>query len=154
MIFNFKLPEKNNPEIVVKTSIWSKPKIFVNNTQMKRLKEKGKPYSITMSDGTIRKIFMKLNPLDPVPRIFFGNSEILLARKLLWYEYLLGGIPLILIIIGGALGAAIGVITSVFNFNMLRKEYSLFIKILLTTAMTIISFIAYSTVATIFLQII
>ncbi|GAA0182109.1 hypothetical protein SH2C18_45430 [Clostridium sediminicola] len=154
MIFNFRLPEKNSPEIVVKTSIWSKPKIFVNNIQMKRLKEKGKPYSITMSDGTIRKIFMKLNPLDPVPRIFFGNNEILLAKKLLWYEYLIGGFPLILIIIGGALGGAIGVTASVFNFNIFRKEYSLFTKILLTTAITIISFTAYLTVATIFFKVI
>lgn len=154
MIYNFKLPDEKSPDIVVKTSIWNKPKVFVNNIEIKRLKEKGKPYAITINDGTIKKIFVKLNPPDPIPKILFEDNEILLARKLLWYEYILGGIPLILFIIGGALGAAIGIIASIFNFNLLRKEYSIFIKILLTTAMTILSFIAYFIAATIFLQII
>lgn len=77
---------------------------------------KGKPFIIRMNDGSEKKMFVENVLFDYVPKVIVEGKEILLARKLLWYEYLLGGIPLILVVIGGMLGAIIGIIGSFLNF--------------------------------------
>jgi len=131
MSYTVNLSETNSPQVTIKTSIWSKPQVLVNGQKVKPLKEKGRPYPIVMNDGITKKIQLKFSFIDPVPKVIYDEKEILLDRKLKWYEYALGGIPALLIFAGGAIGAAIGVIASFFNMKIIRSEMSMIIKSIL-----------------------
>lgn len=131
MIYKFKLSETTSPEIIVKSSMWSRPQVLVNDNKVKPVKGKGRPYPIVMNDGTTKEICLKYSFIDPVPKIICEGNEILLDRKLRWYEYALGGIPALLIFLGGAIGAVIGIMASFFNMKVIRSDMSIILKSIL-----------------------
>ncbi|ATW26925.1 hypothetical protein [Candidatus Formimonas warabiya] len=151
MIYKTNLPTNSNLEITIETSLWSKPKFYVNGKLTERVKEKGNPYIIKLEDGTSEKVFLKLNPFDNVPIIKFKDEEILFVRKLYWYEYVLGGLPLILVIIGGALGGLLGALGAIMNFRIIRTDYSLPLKAVFILGVTILSYFCYILVASLLL---
>lgn len=147
MRFKFKLQKEGSPEIEIEKSFLGKSKVYVHEREVERLKEKGKPFLIRMNDGTEKKMFVEDVMFDYVPKVVVDGKEILLVRKLFWYEYLIGGIPLILIVRGGMIGALIGIIGSFLNFRVLRMGYSPAIKFLYVSVITISTFLSYLTIA-------
>ncbi len=150
MKHKFKLPEANWPEIEIDQSLWwGKIKVFVNGKEIKRLNEKGKPFPITMFDGSIKKMFVKSGGFDYVPKIIIDGKEMLLARKLLWYEYILGFLPLLLLLYGGAIGGALGAVGALLNVRIFRTDWPMVVKVLSVFGVTLLSAIAYLIGATI-----
>ncbi len=149
MKYKFKLQEGNNPEIELEKSFWlGNIKVYVNGKEVARLKEKGKPFPLPMGDGTVKKMLVK-GWLDDVPKVIVDGKEILLARKLFWYEYVLGFIPAVLLM-GGALGGAFGVIGIMFNFKILRSSHTMLIKSLFILGVTVFLFFCYVAFANLF----
>ncbi len=89
---------------------------------------------------------------DGIPKVSIEDKEVLLARILLWYEYLIAGFPLVLVIVGGAIGGIFGALATVYNFRIIRSNMSLLLKILSIIATTIISGILYIIFAALFLS--
>ncbi len=144
MKFRFALAEHGGPNITIEESIWfGKVRVYVNDIELKRLKEKDKAFLIQMNDGSFRKMIVKNSIFDYVPKVFMDEKEIRLARKLHGYEQIMAGIPLLLVFVGGVLGAIFGVLGAFFNFRILRTEYSLASKILFILGITSICVIGY-----------
>jgi hypothetical protein len=146
MRFKFKLQEEGSPEIEIEKSFFGKVKVYYNEKEAERLNEKGKPFLIRMGDGKEKKIFVQDVYFDYVPKVIVDGKEINLARKLIWYEYLLGGIPLILIS-GGMIGALIGILGVYLNFMVMRARSFTAIKALYVAGITIFSFLLYLVIA-------
>lgn len=66
-----------------------------------------------------------------------------LKAKLKWYEYLICGIPFILIAVGGGLGGALGVLAFLTNIKMWKSGKSVVLKIILILVITASSFIVW-----------
>lgn len=146
-----KLPETTSPDIKFNIAFNGKVKVYVNGNEIKRSKEKGKPYLIPMTDGSVGKIFLKRGFVDNVPKVLYNNKEILLVEKLEWYEYAICALPLLLLFLGGAIGALFGALGTVINLNIFRNIKSITIKVLLSIVVLGISWLLYFIVALSFL---
>jgi hypothetical protein len=128
--------------------ITSKFKLFRNEIEIFQSLEKGKPYVITASDGSIH------NAYHNITFSFTKNSITIIKKK--WIEKkielhqkVLTLLPILLVFWGGILGAIIGLIGLVFNQKIFNSDNSKTTKILqsigiLISVMVLYSFIAYA----------
>lgn len=119
-------------------------KVFENDREVERLKEKNKPFLL----DNIDKLYIKSNGLDfIVPKVIINTEEILLARKLTSFEQLLCFSPSPLIIIGGAIGGGLAVTGAIINLNLIRSgnnKVSRYVKVI---TCSIASYILYFSIA-------
>jgi hypothetical protein len=131
----FKLPETDGPEIEVIDPFWTlRPKVYVDQKEIKHLKEKGKPYSIKLTDGTIKKIFIDDGLPDFVLHVWVDGKKLPLLRKLHAWEYVIAYSPLVLLSLGGAIGGGLGAIAAVTNLKILRFNCPTILRIILILA--------------------
>jgi hypothetical protein len=78
-----------------------------------------------------------------VPQLVVDGSAIPLVQPLKWYEWLWGGLPMLLVFAGGALGAVIGFIAFSVNSKIFRAPFSLFLKFLTTAAISMVAVMVY-----------
>lgn len=141
MKFDFKLDEKNSIEIT--RSFWlGKTLVKVNGTEVAKRKD-GNYYPIKQGKGKERQMKILGAGFDGVPRVFIDGKGLQIARKLYWYEYLVVCMPLAIIFIGGTMGAVIGAIAAAFNFNIIRREYSYAVRLLLVLAISVAAVLLY-----------
>lgn len=146
MEYKFKLDETAGVEVrITDRSKWSgKFDVYVNDSIVKPLKEKNRPYLVSMPDGSVKKMFIKNIFFDPVPRVKIDGKEILLARKLFWYEHFLAVVfPLLLLVSGGAIGGVCGGAAACFNYRVLRSSSFWPGKILKIFGISFIAFVCY-----------
>lgn len=79
-------------------------------------------FDVRDNQGQTRVIQLKSNGIDPIPKIILGEETILLVRPLAWYEYLWMGLPIALVFVGGALGAALGAAALYASARVFRSE--------------------------------
>ena len=121
MRYPFNLPELPGRRIEVELAgIFSSPKLFVDEQPANKGAKRGE-FLVRGTDG--RDVLMGLKTsLDPVPQGLCAGRTIRLADPLTWYQWLLTGIPLVLVFIGGALGGLLGGIAMAFNVRILRLD--------------------------------
>ena len=141
MKFQFSLAHKKRVSVELAIPFWfGKTRVYVNEKEAFQLEEKGKPYDLKLPDGSMKKMYVKNSFMDVVPKVFIDGEEILFARKLLWYEYFLALMPLVLLV-AGAIGGLFGGGAMVFNLRIWRTDFPLSLKVGLNIAITFIAFI-------------
>lgn len=153
MKHNFQLADFPNSNFELQISIWTgKLKLIMDNTLVEQGKEKGKPFLITTADGRITKAYPKPSFPDPIPTFEINGKKNQLVEKLKWYEYVIGGLPIVLLFAGGAIGGAIGGLCVMLNFSILRSPGSLPSKYVKILCLIIASFLIYFIIARFFLK--
>jgi len=76
-------------------------------------------FSLRRDDGTEAVAQLHGQLLDPIPQVRVDDERIRLAPPFAWYEWLLAGLPLLLLA-GGALGGVLGGLFVVLNGRILR----------------------------------
>jgi len=143
MNYSFTLDELPGQELMLRSSIWTgKVQLFVEGNEMERSAEKGRPFIVPGRHGEVR-IRVKQTFPDYSPKLFVNNRALRLERPLVWHEYLVSGLPILLLFVGGALGGGIGMGASLYNFQHIRKETTLVTKYLTIAGITIGAFLAY-----------
>jgi hypothetical protein len=151
MKYNFQLSDFPNSNFEIETSIWTgKSKLFMNNSEIKKSTEKGKPFIIPRADGSLALAFPKQTYPDLIPTLEINGKINHIVEKLKWFEYFVGGLPIILIFVGGAIGGLIGVIASLTNFNVFRQEGNPIVKYMKVIGITGASYLVYLLVVTLF----
>ncbi|MFH7015995.1 hypothetical protein [Flavobacterium sp. FlaQc-47] len=141
---HFKLPDFPDSNFLLEVSIWTgRSKLFMDNKQLEQSKEKGKPFLIPKVNGEFLKAFPKQTFPDPIPTLEINGVKINIAEKLKWFQYVLGGIPILLLFFGGVIGAVIGLFATMMNYNVFRQEGTLIAKYLKVFAIIISSLILY-----------
>lgn len=129
--------------------VWlGKMSIKVNNqssTKVKRL-----IYNYT-EDLETRTITIKGNMLSGF-KLIDGDEEIVMLRKLSGLEWVLVLFPLVIGVLGGAIGGGLGALAGIGNAYVVRQTKNPFIKIFVSLLFAGLAFVVYSLVASALLE--
>jgi hypothetical protein len=80
---------------------------------------------------------------DPSSVLVVGDQTIRLATPLAWYEWIWAGLPLALILIGGAIGGGLGGMATMVNAYIFRAPIPVPARYLVSGMVTLIAFVAW-----------
>ncbi len=100
-------------------------------------------FVVRSNSGREVTIRLKSNYIDPVPSVSIDDRPIVIARPLLWYEYVWSGLPILLSFSGGALGAICGIVALKKNAGIFRGDGSTAKKLLLTALVSAAAIISW-----------
>ena len=153
MIYKFLLPDFPNAEFGLETSIWSgKSKLYMDDKPLEQLKEKGTPFLIPTADGGVVKAYTRPALPDIIPVLEIDGVKYRIVEKLQWYQYALGALPILLVIVGGAIGGVFGAVGVVTNYNIFRGEGSETSKYLKVIGIVVAMYALYFVIATFVLK--
>lgn len=120
---SFQLSDFPGARFELETSMWTgRSKLFMNGNLLEQANEKGKPFLIPADKGQFVKAFPKASFPDTVPVLEINGTVNYVTEKLNWYQYLIAAIPMVLVLIGGAIGGVIGIISTMFNLSIFRQD--------------------------------
>jgi len=134
--------------IEVQSSMWTGPKLLVDGQRAQKGTRRGEML-LQRNDG--RQVVAAWKPqaigLD-VPQLVVDGKTIQFVEPLKWYQWLWGGLPIVLIFIGGALGAFFGVVAFSISTKIFRSELNGFAKFILSAIVSAIAVVLYLFLAT------
>ncbi|WP_338813336.1 hypothetical protein V9L05_18400 [Bernardetia sp. Wsw4-3y2] len=146
MKYKFQLPNFPNSIFEIEKSIWTgKSKLHKDNVLVERSKEKGKPFLIPTDSGQVVKAYPR-SASDFTPTLEIDGVKHHVASKLEWFQYVLGGLPMLLVIVGGALGALIGMLGVYISYDIFRQNSST-LSYLKVVGVIVASYFVYFVVA-------
>src|SRR5215472_8325582 len=129
-------------DLAVETAgFFSGARVLHNGNPVERRKGR---YPVRSNSGQEVLIQLKMNLLDPVPKVIFGDETIVLARPLAWYEWLWISLPFLLVVTGGALGGVVGVTAIYSSARIFRSNRGAFAKYALTGLVSIVAVVAFT----------
>jgi hypothetical protein len=139
-------PAFKQQRLVVRTArFFAGPRILRNDQPVKRTKG---TYVVRDDSGTDVALRLSGNFVDPIPILTIDDEKIQLARPLAWYEYVWVGIPVLLLFVGGALGAAIGIVATYTSSRIIRSDRSVGRRYAFAGLVSICAFITFFVAAT------
>ena len=100
-------------------------------------------YTVRDNAGNPVEIRLKRSGVDPVPKVVIGERTIQVARPLAWYEYGPLALSWVLIPLGGALGAVVGIVVSVISARILRSDRPSATRLVLATTISVGAVLGY-----------
>lgn len=122
MYMTIKLQPNQYPNLdlelmVTPTFLATKVALFHRGERLSPISGNTTKYEI-IDDEHQYSIALALNPIEPT--IVINEEKMPLMSSLKWHDYLIGGLPFFLMILGGLIGGAIGGISFFANMNYLR----------------------------------
>jgi len=80
-------------------------------------------FTLIRDDGT--EVIARVRPsflVDPVPAIQIGDQQVRVVRAFQWYEIAWLGLPILLVFVGGAIGAGGGFAAAIVNASIMRSD--------------------------------
>lgn len=150
----FNLPDFPNHLFDMETNIFTgKSKLTQNGILVNQLTEKGRPFLLKTNEGVIVKAFPKNTLPDFALSLGINGTKHRISKKLKWYEYVLGGFPILLLFIGGAIGGGLGAMSTIMNYSIFRdEETSTTSKYLKVVGIVILSYLVYFLLYTLLLN--
>jgi hypothetical protein len=143
-------PEFLGRGLAVRTASWLRgPRVVIDGEPVK-----GHRGRFLVRDNRGQEVTIRLisNHIDPIPKVTVGDRSISLARPLEWYEYVWSGLPILMALHGGALGAVCGFVALQKSTAVFRGEGSKARKFLVTGLLSLAAVIAYFVLAYFFLS--
>jgi len=146
------IPELPGRRIEVELpGVFSSATVLVDGQPATKALKRGQ-FFVRATDGRESLLALKTSFLDPVPQVLWAGRTIQLVEPLAWYQWLWTGIPLVLALLGGAIGGALGGVAMVFNIRILRSDRSGVLRYALTALLSVGALGAYVFVASMFLS--
>jgi hypothetical protein len=137
-------------KIEVNIGFWSGPKLLVNGESAPKGNKRGEMV-LQRNDG--KRVTATWKPqvlgLD-VPQLLVDGKAVNLVEPLKWYQWIWGGWPVVLLFVGGALGAIAGLVGFSINAKIFRTEMSEVLKYVVSGAVSVLAVLAYFVVALFF----
>jgi len=138
-----KLEGFEGQDIEIKASMWTGTRMFINGQKAPKGQHRGE-MSMTRNDGRVVNARW-------IPQMFgFDTSQLevdgknyILTPPLKWYEVVLSALPLVMVFIGGMLGAIIGIVAFSASASIFRSGMNQAVKILLSLLVIVVAVIAY-----------
>jgi len=138
-------PELGPNKLEMKVSSFlGNPKLYYNGILIPK---RNKTYSISEKLGKPFDIELKNNTLDVIPKVIINKTTIDIVEPLKLYGYIWMALPIILVLVGGALGAIFGIIAYKANISIFRSNKKVVEKYLFTLILNIIVIVTYLVIA-------
>lgn len=128
-------------------SAFGKPKLFVDGLPAPPGDKKGH-YALRRADGQIVPASFKGGFPDPIPMLEVGGHKIRLAEPLSTPQWIWAGFPLILILLGGAIGGLLGGLATVLNVQVMRSSWPVAARWAACAGLTFVAFALWLVVGT------
>ena len=130
-----------NQRLSIRTAgIFDGPIVLLNDLPIKRINSK---YHVRNDLGEEIVIKLKSNFLDPMPKAMIGEESVMLALPFTWYEYLWIGVPILLVSMGGAIGAGLGMVAAYVSGRIFRSARSVGFRYLLSGLVSVSAFLIF-----------
>ena len=141
------IPGCENKKVEVQVAGFITPiKIFVNDEQARPGKRRNE-LILKGKNGKPVSVYIQSAFFDTVPRLRVDGKTINVAPPLKWHQYLWSGVPLILVLYGGMLGAILGLIGFIFNIRLSRSGLSPLLRFAAIGGITILAWAVYFVLA-------
>jgi hypothetical protein len=135
--------EGQNVEVVV--NFWSAAQLLVNGEPSPKGNSR-KEYLLQKNDGTTCIVSWKSQLFGfDIPQLFVDNQIIQVVEPLKWYQIAWIVFPVSLLFVGGALGAACGLLGFYCNAQVFRSNLSGILKYLISAGISILALVVYVT---------
>ncbi len=109
-------------QVTIKTAgFFSGPKLLLNDQPAPKGSKRGQ-FVLQRDDGVEVTAKLKGTFLDPVPQVVIDDDVIKVVETLPWYQWIWAGLPILLIFVGGFIGAIFGVIATSVSVRVFRSE--------------------------------
>lgn len=126
---------------------FSGPQLLVNGQPAAKGPKRGQMV-LRRTDG--REVTATWRPallgLD-VPRLEVDGKQLNVVAPLKWYEWVWGGLPILLVFLGGALGALAGFIAFGVNTQIFRSSRNTALKFILAAVVSVVAVAVYFVLA-------
>ena len=137
--------------VVQSAGFFSGPRLMLDGQPAPKGPKRGQ-LLLRRNDGVdviaqLRRLFV-----DPIPQVTVDGKAIKIAEPLPWYVWVWSGWPMVLLLMGGALGAGLGAAATMINGRVFRTNMHGALKFALTGAISLVAALVYFTLAIILNQ--
>lgn len=100
-------------------------------------------FTLQRNDGTVVEARLRSNYIDTFPQLIVDKTVYSAVKPLAWYELVWSALPILILFIGGALGAVCGLVAAYFNSRVFRMNMQSIYKYLLTGLISVGAFVVY-----------
>ncbi len=148
MNYTLRLPGFSGHTVVVQSPrVFSGYKLFIDGQPAPKGPRRGQML-MRRDDGVEVVAFWKPRVLGfDVPQLQVGDATIDLVPPLAWYAWLWGGLPILLVFVGGALGGLLGGLAFALNAKIFRTQLNLSLQFLVSGTISVFAVILYFVIA-------
>lgn len=137
------IPGFESSELVIEVcGLFSDPKLFVNGQPVAPGQKKGE-FLLVRDDGAVVTAKFGGVMLDGMPKLTVGDESYSFAEPLPWYQWVWGGLPLVLLFLGGCIGGALGGAAIFVNARIFRSDMKPAVQYLVTGLVSLVAVIGY-----------
>lgn len=119
-----------------------KMRLYQDGREIKRQGTFKPKYYVTNTAGEQEEMMLQYG-IDFVHVAIFRGQKIALEERLTTAEYIIGGLPVLLIFLGGVIGAVFGVFGATFNYDYMRQEKRMPMQLLVSIGVSVLCYISY-----------
>ena len=128
--------------VVESAGFFSGPRLMLDGQPASKGPKRGQ-LLLRRNDGVdviaqLRGVFV-----DPIPQVTVDGKTIKIAEPLAWYVWLWGGLPILLLFIGGALGGGLGAAAMMINGRIFRADMHGALKFALTGVISLVTTLVF-----------
>lgn len=142
---SFRIPGTSEPEITVRRTALGNIKVLVDGTPARRRHGRTLSYDIPLSDGTVTEL--RLTGQWTNLKAVVNGVQTVLEPPVPRYAVILTFLPLVLVLVGGLIGALFAVGAAAINGRLARRQMRLPIKVASMLGVTALSVALYFGVA-------
>lgn len=147
MDYPLNLPGFEFRQPLLRTSWFRGPVFIQEGVPAAKAKTRGR-FILRKNDGTSveARVVPRSLGFDPVPDVEIDGHRMTLVPPLRWWQWLLSGLPLILVFAGGAAGGLIGAVATYANVAILRSGMSApqrYLAVVITSVAAVLLFWAF-----------
>jgi hypothetical protein len=100
-------------------------------------------YLLERSDGTQVEARLKQIFFDPIPQVEINGQTYKAVEPLRWYQWVWSGLPVVLVIIGGLIGAIFGLLALYVNARLFRTQLAMPVQFAATAGVSLAAVVMY-----------
>jgi hypothetical protein len=147
MRYPVQLEDFQGQNVEVEVSFWSGSKLLVNGEPAPKGEKRGE-FVLQRNDGKQAVATWKPQALGfDGPQLVIDGDPVQYVEPLKWYQWVWGGIPVLLIFVGGFLGAIFGLLAFMLNAKVFRADMSGVMKYVITAGISFLAVVGYLVIA-------
>jgi hypothetical protein len=149
MQYPFKLEGFEDHQLVLEAgNFFSGPRLLIDGQPAPKGPKAGQ-LLLLRSDGAEKVIQLRsLMFVDPIPQLVVDGKIVQVVEPFKWYHFLWAGWPLFLLLIGGALGGALGAAATFINVRVLRSDMSGVLRFVFTALISVAAILGWLVIGT------